>query len=315
MENKHWVGVDTHKDTIALYKDGKFKEFKTTDNGYRSALIWAGKDSKWAIEGAYCFGRSFSTYLIRNGYKVYEVNPQLTKSWRKNLSISNPKNDYGDAKVISIFAKNSRLQLVSLETVKLKEKLTARNLAVKQRTEIINSIKMLFNTRGDKPPFKDFDTKKAEKWISTQEDVILKNFGEILITLNKVIKELEKEIKNRLPQKAQKLMKINGIKEITAATIYTETKGKLISSESLASYAGIAPVDNSSGKTLRHRNNKSGNRILNSVFYRLALHQSRYEPTAKAYYERKLSEGKSKRHARKCLARQLIRIVFNSLNN
>ena len=35
----------------------------------------------------------------------------------------------------------------------------------------------------------------------------------------------------------------------------------------------------------------------------------------KAYYEKKLKEGKTKRHARKCLARQLVKIVFKLLND
>ena len=43
--------------------------------------------------------------------------------------------------------------------------------------------------------------------------------------------------------------------------------------------------------------------------------QKRYNEKAKIYYEKKLSEGKSPRHARKCLARQLTNIVFRTLKN
>ncbi len=61
-------------------------------------------------------------------------------------------------------------------------------------------------------------------------------------------------------------------------------------------------------------NNKGGNRILNNVFYSLSIHQKRYNPIAKQYYEKKIQEGKVKRHARKCLERQLRNIVFKILN-
>jgi hypothetical protein len=124
--NTKWVGVDTHKETLACYKDGKFKEFKTTQKGFEAAMQWAGNEAKWAIEGAYCFGKPFTAHLIRNGCEVYEVNPLLTKTWRRILSVSNPKNDFGDAKVISLFADKSNLSQVSLQTVQLKEKITAR---------------------------------------------------------------------------------------------------------------------------------------------------------------------------------------------
>jgi transposase len=309
------VGVDTHKNTVACYKNGKFKEFQTNKKGFESALKWAGNDSKWAIEGAYCFGQPFAAYLIKNGHQVYEVNPILTKTWRTAIALNKNKNDYGDAKVISLFANTTNSQPVSLETVKLKQQLTARKLAVKQRTEISNNIKMLFVTSGTELPFNDWDTKKSVKWLLNQEDTILKSFGNILSALNTTIKQLEAEIESKLPKTAQKLKQLSGIQSIRAATIYTETKGRIISEASLASYAGIAPVENSSGKQVKHRNNRAGNRILNSVFYRLSLHQSRYDENAKIYYEKKMSEGKTKRQARKCLARQLIRLVFNILKN
>lgn len=314
MKQNDWVGVDCHKETLACYKNGKFKEFKTNQKGFESALKWAGNDSKWAVEGAYCFGRPFTFFLIRNNCQVFEINPLLTKNWRRIISIANSKNDFGDAKVISMFADKTNAREVSFQTIQLKEKLTARNLSVKQRTKITNSIKMLFSQRGKELPFKDLTTQKAAKYFLKQEDIILKNFGNILNSLNTTIKELEKNIKENLPLKAQKLKQLKGIGDLTAATIYTETKGKLISREALASYSAVAPVENSSGKQVKHRNNKGGNRILNSVFYRLSIHQARFDEKGKEYYEKKCAEGKSKRHAHKCLARQLVNIVFKILN-
>jgi len=49
---KNIVGVDTHKETLACYCNGKFKEFKTNKKGVEQAIKWAGT-TKWAIEGAY----------------------------------------------------------------------------------------------------------------------------------------------------------------------------------------------------------------------------------------------------------------------
>jgi transposase len=314
MNTQKLVGVDTHKDTIACYCDGKFKEFKTNTNGFKQAIKWAGK-AHWAIEGAYCFGRAFTTHLIKNGCEVYEINPLLTKNWRGALKVASSKNDYGDAKVISIFAKTSNLEKISLETVKLKEKLTARKALVKQKTKTTNFIKMMFFTRGEQLPFKKLDTKKSVNFLINNDDVIIRTHGKILIEVIEGIKLIEKEIEKETPEKAKKLMQLKGISFITASTIYTETKGKITTSAKLASYCGVAPIDCSSGKTTRMRNNRGGNRILNSVFYSLSIAQKRYNPISKEYYEKKLSEGKTPRHARKCLARQLINIVFKILKD
>jgi transposase len=313
--NTNWVGVDTHKETLACYKNGKFKEFKTNQKGFEAAIQWAGSNSHWAIEGAYCFGKPFTAHLIRNGCEVYEVNPFLTSSWRKTIAVSNAKNDFGDAKVISLFADKANLQKISLETVHLKEKITARDHFVKDRTRAINAIKMLFSTRGEKLPFKDLTTLKAGKWLSQHEDLIIKHYGKALRDFTQAINEFEKEIEKSLPEKAQKLKQLTGVGDLTAAIIYTETKGKVMSEATLANYAGVAPVDKSSGKSTKHRNNKAGNRKLNSVFYRVSLHQSIWDKEGKAYFEKKLKEGKTKRHARKCLARQFVRLVYNILKN
>lgn len=315
MNQTNWVGVDTHKETLACYKDGKFKEFKTNQKGFEAAMNWAGINSKWAIEGAYCFGKPFTAHLIKNGCEVYEVNPLLTSSWRKTIAISNAKNDFGDAKVISLFASKANLQKISFETIQLKEKITARDHFVKDRTRTINAIKMLFSTRGLVLPFKDLTTLKAGKWLSEYDDLIIRHYGKALRDFTQAINEFEQEIEKSLPKKAQKLKQLKGVGDLTAAILYAETKGKIVSSEALASYAGVAPVDKSSGKSIRHRNNKSGNRKLNSIFYRLSIHQSIFDKEGKAYFEKKMSEGKTKRHARKCLARQLVRIVFNLLKD
>jgi len=312
MEQVNWVGVDTHKDTIACYLGTKFKEFKTTQKGFEKALEWAGS-ANWAIEGAYCFGKPFAKFLSNQGCKVFEVNPFITKSWRAALSANGSKNDYGDAKVISIFSKNLNLEPVSFATIELKEKLTARNLLVKERTELINSIKMLHYTRGNALPFKSLTTKKAQSCLKNSDDVILKNYAYLTIQLTNSIKEIEAEIKKNLPEKALKLTKLTGIGELTAAAIYAETRGKLISKAAFASYCAVAPIENSSGKSTRHKVNKRGNRVLSSLFFGISMHQARFDEKGKAYFEKKLKEGKTKRHAKKCLARQLANIVFKIL--
>lgn len=310
---KSFVGVDCHKNSIACYVNGKFKEFRTDFKGYKKALEWAGNDVHWCVEGAYSYGLSFSTFLLSSGCQVFEFNPLTTSKLRKVDSIAGSKNDYGDAKVISLFANQLNLQSVSLKTVQLKEKLTARKLLVKQRTELTNNIKSIFVKRGDILPFKYLTTQKAIKWLSNHKDMIVSSFGKIINELTNSINLIEKEIEELLPQKAQKLTNFTGISTLTAAIIYTETKGKSMTKAQFASYTGVAPVDCSSGLTQRHRNNRRGNRQLNCVLYQISLHQCRYDAKGSEYFNKKLAEGKTKRHARKCLSRQLCNLIWNVL--
>lgn len=315
MQERKIVGVDTHKNTLACYCDGKFREFKTTAKSYQQIIEWAGNDVSYAVEGSYCYGQPFVTHLIKKGCEVFEVNPLLTKNWRNAIAVSNPKNDYGDAKVISIFAAKSKLEKVSLDTVELKEKLTARKSLVKQKTKITNQLKMIIMAHGEKLPFKDLTTKKAIKYLKESENIIYKINGDILEKIMNGIKILEKEIESQIPEKAKKLTTLKGVSNIMACTIYAETKGMLKTPASLANYAGIAPIDCSSGKTTKMKTNKKGNRVLNCAFYSLSVHQIRFDDNARKYYEKKIAEGKSPRRARKAVARNLVNIIFRILTD
>ena len=130
---------------------------------------------------------------------------------------------------------------------------------------------------------------------------------------NDSIKQLEDQIQVLTPEKVNELRKITGIETLTASILYTETKGKKMSKAEFASYCGVAPVECSSGLSTKFRNNKRGNRTLNSLLYSISLFQSRYDKEGSKYFQKKLAEGKSKRLARKCLARQVSNIIWKIL--
>lgn len=87
--------------------------------------------------------------------------------------------------------------------------------------------------------------------------------------------------------------------------------GRRFESEAqLAAYARTSPLEASSSGLTRHRLNCGGNRRLNSVIYRIALTQAHFHPDAKAYLERRVSEGKTRREAHRCLRRYIARAIW-----
>ena len=75
-------------------------------------------------------------------------------------------------KDIAIFANQVKMQEVSLKTIELKRLISNRRLIVKQRTEVILSIKSYCVKEGIMLPFKSITTKKAINWLLNQEDFI-----------------------------------------------------------------------------------------------------------------------------------------------
>jgi transposase len=115
------------------------------------------------------------------------------------------------------------------------------------------------------------------------------------------------------------LVSIPGIDIITAAKI-TASVGdisRFSSASRLARFAGIAPTEKSTGRKKKYEKSKYGNKYLHSTIYYVALaHISRTRsgadrnPLSRAYFLKKVSEGKTKKEAITCLARRLVDIIF-----
>jgi transposase len=80
-----------------------------------------------------------------------------------------------------------------------------------------------------------------------------------------------------------------------------------------ASWTGTAPIDASSGAQVRHRLSRAGNRRINHVLHIAAVVQLRHDTPGRAYYRRKLTEGKTTMEALRCLRRRLSDVVYRQL--
>ena len=120
-----------------------------------------------------------------------------------------------------------------------------------------------------------------------------------------------------------KLESMNGIDTVTAADLIAEIGDikKFSTPAKLARYAGIAPATYSSGKTNLQYANERGNRVLNQLFYRIAVmvimtvgkDKRILNPFFYHYYKKKISEGKTKGQAIKCVERRLVNIIWRMM--
>ena len=115
------------------------------------------------------------------------------------------------------------------------------------------------------------------------------------------------------------LLSIPGLDTVTAAKIISSVTdiGRFSSSAKLAKFAGIAPREKSSGKKQIFQKSKHGKKYLRSTIYFMALaHISKTRdgkdknPISRAYYLKKIAEGKTKKEAITCLCRRLIDLIF-----
>jgi transposase len=81
----------------------------------------------------------------------------------------------------------------------------------------------------------------------------------------------------------------------------------------LAVYCGVACIDDDSGKSKKTKAVYKANSICKATMIEIAGCTIRYVPESKTYYEKKRAEGKDHNHALRCLARQLIKVIFKML--
>ncbi len=107
-----------------------------------------------------------------------------------------------------------------------------------------------------------------------------------------------------------------GMGPIIAAQIirYSGDICRFVNRDAYASYNGTAPAERSSGGRVVHRVSMRGSRKLNHAVHMAAVTQIRQNGSkGRAYFDRKVAEGKTKREARRSLKRQVSNAVYRQL--
>ena len=119
-----------------------------------------------------------------------------------------------------------------------------------------------------------------------------------------------------VPEAVPALAALRGMGTDTAASLLVavgDNPGRLKSEGSFARLCGVAPVPASSGKTMRYRLNRGGNRDANRALHVLALGRMSWDERTREYVARRTAEGKSKREILRCLKRYVAREVYRIL--
>ena len=333
------VGVDTHKDVhVARAKNhlGRLlgeKSIPTTAAGYRSLLAWArslGEVEAFGIEGTGSFGAGLTRFLIEKGQTVLEVTRPNRQRRRRNGKSDPADADAAASAVLSGEAsglpKSGRGPVEMIRTLRL-----ARKTAVKAHTQAINTMKALIVTaapqlreslprshRSTKPLVSVCAAFGEEPLTSplAAHKRALRSLAQRCLQLEAEIKELAAALDELVAQTAPQLVGRYGVGTDSAAALLIaagDNPERLRSDAAFSSLCGASPVEASSGKTIRHRVNRGGNRDANAALHRIVLVRLRWDAPTRAYVERRTKEGRTKREIMRCLKRYVAREVYKVL--
>ena len=331
------VGADVHKRThtfVAVNDVGRElgrKTAKATRDGHVEAMMWAreqfGNDLVWGIEDCRNMSARLERDLLGGGQKVVRVPTKLMKGVRDSAR-SRGKSDPIDALAVArAVLREPDLPMARHDEVSRELKLLVdrRETLVAQRTAMINSLRWRIHELDPEyvPGALERPKHQQALWafVDTHRGLVAELAGEELldiIELTDKINTLAKRIGARVRQVAPRLLELKGCAELTAAKLVGETAGiaRFHSEAAFARHAGVAPIPVWSGDTEgRVRLSRCGNRQLNSALYRIAITQIRCPGPGQTYYCRKLTEGKTKREALRCLKRHIARDVVQRLRH
>jgi transposase len=332
------LGVDTHLDfhvAVALDRLGRpLGELKvpTTTGGYRRLVSWAkgfGSVKCAGVEGTGSYGAGLARHLKAAQIPVMEVERPKRRHLRRD-----GKSDSKDAEAaaravlageVAGVPKSGDGRVEMIRTLS-----SARRSAVKARVQAANLLKAMLVTAPE-------ELRQRLRGLSTKELVevaarlrpganpgdveeatkfALRSVARRHLVLSEEIAELDTRLEPLVADAVPGLVRLPGIGTRHAATLLIlagDNPERLKSEASFASLCGVSPVEASSGKVVRHRLNRGGNRDANRALHMICVVRMGSDRRTRKYVARRSTEGKSKREIMRCLKRYVAREVYRVL--
>jgi transposase len=329
------IGVDPHKAShTAVAICGDEREVakvtvRATCQQTTKLPAWAEPFEKrtWAIESAGGLGYLLAQQLVDAGEHVLDVPSTLASRVRVLGTGRSDKNDPNDALSVAVAALRSE-GLRRVETADLSE---IMRLLAKRNHDLgrmrARLIRRLHHALADLSP-----GGIAKELYASDVDRLLESFEpttpiehmrhELALELVDDVRRLDQQIKEshrriRTAVRASKtsLTELFGVGPVVACAVigYTGDVGRFANRDHFAACAGVAPIEHSSGGRIAHRLSRRGHRKLNSIHI-VAISQIRQPHSeGRAYFDRKVAEGKTKREAVRSLKRQISNALYRQL--
>jgi hypothetical protein len=134
--------------------------------------------------------------------------------------------------------------------------------------------------------------------------------------LDAQLRDTRKKLAAAVRASGTTLIEVFGVGPVIAGTIIGDIAdvSRFPGRDHFASYNGTAPVEVSSGNRKVHRLSLRGNRRINHAIHMAAITQIRHKHSdGRAYYEKKLAEGKTHKEALRSLKRRISDAIFARL--
>jgi transposase len=330
------LGIDAHKRThtvVAIDEAGRQLGSKTTTatttEAHLDLVQWAdrfGAERRWAVEDCRHLSRRLEADMLAAGEELVRVPPKLMAHAR-DAARTYGKSDPIDALAVARAAlREPGLPVARLDgpSRELRLLVDHREDLVRDRTAHINRLRWHLHELDpswDPAPralvrFRQLDAVATRlEGLDGMVAFIARDLVGRIRELTAQEKALERDITRRIKTLAPRLLALPGVGALIAAKIVAEVAdiSRFRSKDAFARHNGTAPLPVWSSNRVRHRLSRTGNRQLNCSIHRIAVTQKRCHPDARAYLERRMTNGDTKPEALRALKRKLSDVVYRTL--
>ena len=142
------------------------------------------------------------------------------------------------------------------------------------------------------------------------------DFLDDLQRIDAQLRQTRKKLAAAVQASGTSLTGLFGVGPVIAAAVIGDVKdvSRFPGRDHFAAYDGTAPIEVSSGQRTVYRLSRRGNRRLNHAIHMAAVTQVRHRHSkGRAYYDKKLAEGKTRKEAMRSLKRQVSNAIFACL--
>lgn len=282
---------------------------------------WAGSlgEPAFALEGSGSDGAGLARSLTEAGGRVYECERPTRRDRRRG------KSDQLDAAAAARrlvageglaelrgFGPRERLRVLLLER---RSAQAARIAALNQLHAIVITAPPSLRARLERLRGLPLARRAAALRSAQSSAPVLRRLGRRALALSQELDLVDAELAQLVRRLAPALLEECDVGPVCAAQLIVSSgnPARMRSEAAFAALAGASPVDASSGRQQRHRLNRGGDRRLNAALDTIALNRKQAHAATRAYYERLLADGKTKREALRCVKRMLARSFFRRL--
>jgi transposase len=330
------IGVDPHKASHTAVAISAAEEplgelrVRASAGQAGRLLAWAAAwpERTWAIEGAGGLGHLLAQQLLAAGERVLDVQPKLGARVRLLAAGSTGKNDPNDARSVAVAA----LRSPAREEVRPDDHAAVLKVWSKRhrdlgrtRTQVACRLHAVLCELVPGGISKEIIAAQASDLLEsvTPSDAVqaarcelAAEYIEDLRRIDARMHDSKKNLATAVRASGTSLTGIFGVGPVIAATVIGAVRDvcRFPGRDHFAAYNGTAPIEVSSGRRKVYRLSRRGNRRVNHAIHMAAVTQIRYRHTpGRAYYDRKLAEGKTPKEALRSLKRRISDAVFARL--